>query len=255
MDDSVLRACARLFGRAGRIVALTGAGVSAESGVPTFRGPGGLWRQYRAEDLATPEAFRADPALVWGWYRWRREKVREARPNPAHEVLARFEERWPGFELITQNVDGLHQLAGSRRVVEVHGNIWRARCVGRCGYVADESPAGLSARNAGDTIAIDADVPRCPCGNLLRPDVTWFGETLDPRAIGRAFALAESCEALLVAGTSSLVYPAAAVPDIARGAGASIVEVNLEATPLTPRTDISLRGLAGEILPALERYL
>ncbi|MEW5981923.1 MAG: NAD-dependent deacylase [Acidobacteriota bacterium] len=248
VDRDAIERCGRLLREAGRVMATTGAGISAESGVPTFRGPDGLWRRYRPEDLATPEAFGANPALVWEWYRWRRARIAEARPNPGHDALSRFERRWPAFELVTQNVDGLHHRAGSTRVIEVHGNIWRTRCARRCGFSIDESPGAATEPVPLD----DRGLPVCQCGGMLRPDVTWFGEALDAQAITRAFALAESCEVLLVVGTSSLVYPAAAVPEIALGAGATVIEINVDATPLTSRADVSLRGLAGEILPALE---
>jgi NAD-dependent deacetylase len=249
MDQSLIDQCGGWLRRASRILALTGAGISAESGVPTFRGPGGLWRQFRPEDLATPGAFDADPVLVWEWYRWRRDKLRQAQPNAGHEALARFEARHSGFSVVTQNVDGLHHRAGSTRVVEVHGNIWRSRCVRGCGFVIDESPDRAVA--APDLDA--AGLPRCECGALLRPGVVWFGEALDPDTIGRAFAMARACEVLLVVGTSSLVYPAAALPDAAQGAGARIIEINPDTTPLTATADVSFRGSAGEILPALER--
>ncbi len=249
MDPSQVDLCAAWLRNASRIAALTGAGISAESGVPTFRGAGGLWKQFRPEDLATPEAFAANPAIVWEWYAWRRERIRGARPNAGHDVLARFEQRWPAFEIVTQNVDGLHRLAGSTRLVEVHGNLWRSRCARGCGFVLDEAPGSSTPvpRRDGDGL------PCCACGSLLRPDVVWFGEALDPSAIGHAFALAERCEVLLVVGTSSLVYPAAAVPDIALASGARVIEINLDATPLSARASISLRGLAGDLLPALER--
>ena len=166
-DTDPLYEVARRLRAATRVMALTGAGISAESGVPTFRGPDGLWRNYRATDLATPGAFARDPALVWAWYRWRRSRIRDARPNPGHLVLARFERVWPAFTLATQNVDGLHHRAGSRRLLELHGNIWRARCVDRCGRVVTQDAEGDGAAGA----ETDADVPRCACGALMRPDI------------------------------------------------------------------------------------
>jgi len=249
-DRDTLEEAAALLRGAGRLLALTGAGISAESGIPTFRGPGGLWRNYRATDLATPEAFARDPTLVWEWYRWRRSVVRAAAPNPGHDVLARFEQRWAGFLLATQNVDGLHARAGSRRLVELHGNIWRARCASGCGRTVDEytdvaPPDELTVRT----------LPRCPCGGLLRPDIVWFGEALDGETLDRTFDAAAACDVLLVVGTSSVVYPAAAVPEMARRQGAAVVDINMEDTPLTPHASLSLRGASGVVLPALEGRL
>jgi NAD-dependent deacetylase len=242
-SDAIGRAVEALKG-ARAIVAITGAGISAESGVPTFRGSGGLWRTFRAEDLATPEAFARDPALVWEWYRWRRSRIAAARPNPGHLALARFEGRFPAFALLTQNVDGLHVEAGSRDIIELHGNIWRARCTGEPWRVFDqrrEMPG--------------PDAPRCPCGALLRPDVVWFGEPLDPAAVDRAADAVRACDVLLVIGTSAVVYPVAALPSLARRGQAIVVEVNVDPTPLTAEADIVLRGPSGVILPEVERLL
>jgi NAD-dependent deacetylase len=231
-------AAQRLRG-ARRSLALTGAGVSAESGVPTFRGPEGLWRQFRPEDLATPEAFRRDPRLVWEWYAWRREKVAACRPNAAHRALATLDARTPEFLLATQNVDGLHTLSGSRRLVELHGNLWRVRCTG-CDSTSEDRRVPLAELP-----------PRCDCGALLRPDIVWFGEPLPIEAIDRAFAAARQAEVVLVVGTSSIVYPAAALPQVALSAGAFVIEVNPETTPLSALAQVSLRGAAAEIVPAL----
>jgi NAD-dependent protein deacetylase/lipoamidase len=221
-----------------RVVALTGAGVSAESGVPTFRGPQGLWREFRPEDLATPEAFGRDPKLVWEWYAWRRECLAACQPNAAHRALAALDQRAPEFLLATQNVDGLHALAGSRRMVELHGSLWRVRCTG-CGHVA------------GDRNPFAEIPPHCPCGALLRPDVVWFGEPLPKHVLERAFAAAREADVVVVAGTSSLVYPAAALPEAALGAGAFVIEVNPEPTPLSAKASLSIRGRAAEVLPML----
>lgn len=251
MGVDVLRQAADAIRSARRVVATTGAGISAESGVPTFRGPDGLWRNFRPTDLATPEAFARDPGLVWEWYRWRRERIREARPNPGHAVLARFEQAWPAFQLITQNVDGLHRLAGSRRLLELHGNIWRAKCRAGCGYVVDERDESPRPVPHADPRA----VPVCRCGAALRPDVVWFGEPLDPTVVDQALQAARSCDVLLVVGTSAVVYPAASLPGLARREGACIIEINVEDTPLTPEADLVLRGPSGEILPALESLL
>ncbi len=225
--------------RARAIAVLTGAGVSAESGVPTFRGDGGLWRQFRAEDLATPQAFARDPRLVWEWYDWRRQKIAGCRPNPAHEALAKLEARCTEFLLITQNIDDLHRRAGSRRLVELHGNLWRARCA-REGTVS-----------ALPDVPLRETPPRCSCGALLRPDVVWFGETLPVEALEQAVKAAETCNLFLVVGTSALVQPAASLPLTAVRHGACVIEVNPDPTPISHLVDLSLQGKAGEILPAL----
>lgn len=225
---------------ASRVTVLTGAGVSAESGVPTFRdAQTGLWERYSPEELATPEAFSRDPELVWRWYLWRRELVRRASPNPGHHALAALAGRVPELVLVTQNVDGLHQRAGSRDVVELHGNIVRDRCHS-CREVASETVTG-----------VDGGIPRCGCGGMLRPDVVWFGEMLPAEALSRAAECARRCDLLLSVGTSSLVYPAAALPYEALTAGVPVAELNPQPTPLTPRVRWSLRGPSGEVLPAL----
>jgi NAD-dependent deacetylase len=224
---------------AGRIVALTGAGISAESGIPTFRGAGGLWKQFRAEQLATPTAFARDPQLVSEWYDWRRSVCAAAKPNRGHIALARFEEQTPGFTLVTQNVDGLHERAGSRRVLRLHGDIWTLRCAACGGERRDE------------TVPLPELPPRCRCGGLMRPGVVWFGEALPYQVWQQAERAAGECEVLLVAGTSAIVYPAAGLIDLARTGGARVIEVNLEETPYSAGVTISLRGRAGDILPQL----
>jgi NAD-dependent deacetylase len=221
------------------VAVLTGAGVSAESGVPTFRGTEGLWRQYRAEELATPEAFQRDPALVWEWYQWRRQLIARCHPNPAHHAIAHLERHSPTFLLITQNVDGLHRKAGSVRMVELHGSLWRVRCL------AD----GATTEHL--EVSLPSIPPRCGCGGLLRPDVVWFGEALPADALQQAFDAAENSDVLLVVGTSAVVQPAASLPMIARQHGAYVVEVNLEPTPLSSVVHESHHGKAGEILPRL----
>ncbi len=256
--DAIARAVEKL--RSARaVVAITGAGVSAESGVPTFRGSGGLWRTFRPEQLATPEAFARDPGLVWEWYRWRRGRIASVRPNQGHFSLARFERRFPAFTLLTQNVDGLHREAGSRQIVELHGNIWRARCTAEPSRTFDErgSSQDVAAEPpSGSDPAPQAALPRCPsCGALLRPDVVWFGEALDPAAIDRAARAVRECDVLLVAGTSAVVYPVAALPSLAKRGQATIIEVNVEATPLSDEADVMLRGPSGEVLPEIERLL
>lgn len=224
---------------ASSVAVLTGAGISQESGIPVFRGPDGLWKQYRAEDLATPEAFARDPRLVWEWYDWRRGRIAAARPNPAHEALVLLENRCPGFALITQNVDGLHDLAGSRHVIKLHGDIWTLRCQ-RCGAVKSDR-----------RVPLPEIPPRCSCGELLRPGVVWFGEALPPAAWQAAVQAAESCAVFLVVGTSAAVYPAAGLPMVAKNRGAKLIEINFEPTALTPLADYSFMGKAGELLPQL----
>ncbi len=221
----------------GPVLVLTGAGVSAESGIPTFRGPEGMWRTFRPEDLATPAAFRQDPTLVWEWYDWRRQRIVACRPNPAHETLVEMEAALPDFTLVTQNVDGLHRAAGSRRVLELHGNIWRVRCTA-CGRLEEDR-----------RVPLPQVPPRCVCGGLLRPDVVWFGEPLPHDVLEAAWSAATRCRWVLVIGTSAVVQPAASLPAIARQSGARLVEVNLADTPLTPLADEVLRGPAAEVLP------
>ncbi len=221
------------------VAALTGAGISAESGVPVFRGPGGLWRQYRPEDLATPEAFARDPRLVWEWYDWRRARVAEAAPNPAHYALAKLEHTVAAFTLITQNVDGLHDRAGSRHMLKLHGDLWWLRCTG-CEKQTHNSEVPLAALP-----------PRCECGALLRPAVVWFGEPLDDGVLRAAFEAASKAQVFLVIGTSALVQPAAMLPFVAQEHGARVIEVNPQPTALSPHADLHLAGPAGEYLPQL----
>ncbi len=222
-----------------RVVVLTGAGISAESGVPTFRGAGGLWRQHRPEDLATPEAFVRGPRLVWEWYDWRRARVAKAEPNPGHLALAQLERRVPGFTLITQNVDGLHQRAGSRRVLKLHGDIWTLHCLG----------CGLEETN--HDVPLREIPPRCTCGGLFRPGVVWFGEALPADVLRHAMEAAAHAQLFLVVGTSAVVQPAASLPLLAQQNRAKLVEVNLEETPLSAQADASFWGKAGELLPRL----
>ncbi len=221
------------------VVALTGSGVSAESGVPTFReAQTGLWARFDPLELATPEAFARDPRLVWDWYEWRRRLVERAEPNPAHLALAELEGRLPAFTLITQNVDGLHQRAGSENVTELHGNILRSRCSLEATMVED--------------YAFGEAPPPCPnCGAPLRPDVVWFGEALPGEASRVASQAARACDLFLSVGTSSLVYPAAGLPFEALQNGATLVEINPNETPLTPYAAHTLRGKAGMVVPAM----
>ena len=225
--------------QAERVAVLTGAGISAESGVPTFRGADGLWKKHRAEDLATPQAFGRDPELIWRWYDWRRGLIAQCQPNPAHLALARLEEAVPKYTLITQNVDGLHRLAGSRAILELHGNLWWVRCTS-CGALHEDRTLQLS------------QPPTCrDCGSMLRPHVVWFGESLDPNILDQAWQAASQCEVMLVVGTSAVVQPAAGLAMVAKQAGAYVIEVNLEPTPHSAEVDLSLMGKAGEILPEL----
>lgn len=228
------------------VAVITGAGVSAESGVPTFRGSGGLWRSFRAEDLATPDAFAGNPATVWAWYRWRQRLIAEALPNAGHAALAALQAGRPGWRVLTQNVDGLHQRAGSRGVIELHGSIWRTRC------------ASCGRRDAADPHRVEdesAALPRCRCGALMRPDVVWFGEPLDPEVMNTAWTIVEKADAVIVVGTSAVVFPVAALPDVARARNVPIVEINIEDTPLTARATHRIRATAATALPALDRLL
>ncbi len=221
------------------VVVLTGAGVSAESGIPTFRSPGGLWQQYKPEELATLKAFQRDPRLVWEWYDWRRQRIAQASPNPAHHALARMETIFSDFLLITQNIDGLHRMAGSHNLIELHGCIWRVRCLAE-GIVRENREVPLRVLP-----------PRCACEGLLRPDVVWFGEPLPVEAQARAFAAAEAADVFLTVGTSALVQPAASLPLAAKDHGAFIAEINPTLTPITPFVDCQLQGEAGVILPQI----
>ncbi len=228
------------FSAANHIVVLTGAGISAESGVPTFRdAQTGLWAKYRPEDLATPEAFRRHPRLVWKWYAWRRELIRRATPNPGHLALARLEGVVPALTVISQNVDDLHARAGSRNVVRLHGDIFGNRCSrdGRMSYLppgSDEAP------------------PKClHCGALVRPDVVWFGEQLNQDVLQRACDACADADLFLSVGTSALVQPAASLPLLAKDFGAWLVEVNPAETTLTSVADTVLTGSAARILPVL----
>jgi len=223
-----------------RFTVLTGAGVSKESGLRTFRDKmDGLWAEYRPDDLATYEAFQQTPELVWEFYAMRRLKAGEVEPNNGHFGLAEIERQVSHFTLITQNVDGLHQRAGNKNVVELHGNIMRVKCSNSCGVLTEwEEEAGK--------------IPTCPtCGARLRPDVIWFGEMLPCDELETAVQAARTCGVFISIGTSGLVQPAATLPLLAKKNGAVIIEINTEATPLTPLVDYCLRGKSGEIIPAL----
>jgi NAD-dependent deacetylase len=218
-----------------RVVAFTGAGVSAESGIPTFRGPGGLWRSFRPEDLATPEAFARDPDVVWQWYEWRRGLVRAAQPNAAHRALAQL----PDSIVVTQNVDGLHARGGSRDVIELHGSIFRVRCTRE--------------HTARDAFEAFAEVPpRCECGALLRPDIVWFGEALPPDAWERATEAIRRADLLLVIGTSGVVYPAAGLVALSRGLS---IEINPEASGISSACAFAIPMTAAEATPRIVEEL
>jgi len=221
-----------------RIAVLTGAGVSAESGIPTFRSNGGFWRNNRFQDLATPEGFARDPKFVWEWYEERRRGIAETRPNAGHEALVTLEQRASEFTLVTQNVDGLHDAAGSKNVIQLHGDIWVLRCT-KCG--AERSDRG----------ELNDLPPYCECGGMLRPGVVWFGEDLPAGAMERAADAVRRVEVLIVAGTSAQVYPAAGLIPLALRSGATVIEINPEETDFSDEVTIALRGKSAEILPQL----
>lgn len=217
------------------LVVLTGAGISAESGVPTFRGQDGIWQDYRAEDLATPIAFERDPELVWRFYAWRRELVSGCQPNQAHHLLVDLEIKSSQFTLITQNVDGLHKIAGSQNVLELHGSLWELQCT------------NCKSKWPNHDVPFAEFPPLCPfCSSLARPAVIWFGESLNPDTLDRAFKVSSNAATMLVIGTSALVHPAAQLPIIAQLNGASVIEINPEETPLSSRMDEIFRTSATE---------
>lgn len=244
MVTDALRQAAALLGRARRVAVLTGAGVSAESGVPTFRGSGGLWEQRPIEEVASPQGFSADPERVWRFYEERRRNLTRVGPNPGHAVLARWQCRFEDYHLITQNVDGLHQTAGSRDVLELHGNIWRIRCVG-CEDERDDR-----------TVPFPALPPHCRlCGAMERPGVVWFGEFLPQDVLQAASRAAEEAEVLLVIGTSAVVYPAAGLVEVTAMHGGKVIEVNPDPSALAHVATVQLRGPSGDVLPRLDALL
>jgi len=237
-----VRELASRIARARRLTIMTGAGVSAASGVPTFRGPQGLWREYRAEDLATPEAFARDPQVVWEWYAWRREQIAACQPNPAHEAIASLAKR-PGAAVITQNVDDLHVRAGTPGLIRLHGSIWELACAARC--AAGTRPW------RDERVPLSPLPPRWPhCRGLARPAVVWFGESLDDATLTAAVQ-ATACDVFFTVGTSSIVYPAAGLVHEAKSRGAFTAEINLEETPASPAVDMAVHGAAEQILPLL----
>ena len=246
--EQQLRALAERIAPALRVTVMTGAGVSAASGIPTFRGPGGLWRTYRPEDLATREAFADDPALVWEWYAWRREKVAACQPNAAHDVLARWSQRdFTSVRIVTQNVDDLHIRAGTRHLIRLHGSLWEIKCFNGCAH-------GVSPWRD-DRVPLPDAVRRCPhCGGHARPAVVWFGESLNPGDVDRA-SDATACDVFLTVGTSAVVYPAAGFVRHAKSQGAFTAEINLEQTPASSLVDLSILGAAEDVLPQLDQLL
>ena len=225
--------------RTAAVTVLTGAGISADSGVPTFRSAEGLWKNHRPEELASPEAFARNPKLVWEWYNWRRELIATKQPNPAHTALVELENNVNNFWLITQNVDGLHPLAGSRCLSEIHGNIWKVRCT-QCGHVKFNHDVPI------------ATLPECSaCKGLLRPHIIWFGESLDAEDLQKSFDALRNCEVLLIIGTSGVVYPAASFGPIAKENGAFVAEVNLDPTPNSDLVDLAIQGHAKDLVPQL----
>jgi len=222
-----------------RVTVLTGAGISAESGVPTFRGSGGIWRNYQVTDVATPQAFARDPELVWEFYNWRRDLISKVTFNPGHKALVKLERHVNDFTLITQNVDGLHKEAGSRRLLEIHGNLWEVKCT-KCGQLTMDRSLNMG------------KLPKCTkCGGLLRPNVVWFGESLDPDITHKAIEASQNCELMLIVGTSGVVQPAASLASQAKAEGAVVAEINIEQTPQSGQMDFVLTGPAGKILPML----
>jgi len=268
-DDDAVEALAERLRGASRVTVVTGAGVSAASGIPTFRGPGGLWRRHRPEELATAAAFARDPKLVWEWYAWRRGLVASAKPNRAHEVLAEWSRRFPRFRLITQNVDGLHERAGTSDVIRFHGSLWEVSCWEDCGRTPARWRDERAFEDLPPRVSSSAPGPRHPrpgrrrgvlpprcdaCGGWLRPGVVWFGEPIDPEVL-EASREALDCDVCIAVGTSAVVYPAAGLVTTAGARGAFTAEVNPEATPASGAVDLAIAGPAEEVLGRVDRRL
>jgi NAD-dependent deacetylase len=242
LDSDTLSQAAEIISESQYLVALSGAGISKESNIPTFRGEDGLWRKYNAMELATPSAFAQNPKLVWEWYSWRQGLIAGSEPNPAHRTLADWEKRGILKTMITQNVDGLHRRAGSKAILEVHGDLWALKC--------------SSCTNRGRLEGPAAGIPSCPeCGSHLRPDVVWFGESLDRNVMAEVYSVLQKADVCLVVGTSAFVQPAASFPLVVKQAGGRLLEVNVEKTPLTGVVDVHLSGKAGVILPKIDSLL
>jgi len=242
----MIEEAAKLIAHSRFLIAFTGAGISAESGIPTFRDRGGLWENYRVEEVATPEAFKRNPRLVWEFYKMRMKRMKEAKPNKAHLALAELEGMGLLKAVITQNIDNLHREAGNKNVIELHGNIYRVKCTG-CAYTENLLESGRI-----EEFLKEEDLPKCPeCGSLLRPDVVWFGEPLPQEALQKAFKLAERADVCLVIGTSGQVFPAAYVPYIVKENGGYVIEINVKESGITPIADIFLKGPAGEVMETL----
>ncbi len=242
-ETTALKTILYHLSKAERVGVITGAGISAASGIPTFRGEEGLWKKYRPEELATPQAFMRDPVLVWEWYLWRRQLIGKVKPNAAHYALVEMDDMFNEFGIITQNVDNLHQLAGSRKVIELHGNIMRSKCA-QCGRLFEKE------------VVIETGIPHCPqCNFLIRPDVVWFGESLPLSALQEAREVTSTSEVFLVIGTSGLVEPAASIPYMAQSHGAVVIELNIEPTPLTERCDQFVHAPVDQVLPGIVKLL
>ena len=238
MDDELIKRAADIITSSKKLLVFTGAGISAESGIPTFRGQDGLWENYRVEDVATPEAFSRNPRLVWKFYSERRRKALSVKPNAAHYAVARLEKLFDDFLVVTQNVDDLHRKAGNKKLLEIHGNLFREKCTA-CAFI----------RNSESSYE---EPPLCPdCGAMLRPDVVWFGEPLPEKEINEAFEFAEGADVVIVIGTSAVVFPAAQIPFIVCNHGGKVIEVNLEPTPVTDTANVSIFEKCGIVLPKI----
>ena len=238
MNDELIKRAADIIANSKKLLVFTGAGISAESGIPTFRGQDGLWENYRVEDVATPEAFSRNPRLVWKFYSERRRKALSVKPNAAHYAVARLEKLFDDFLVVTQNVDDLHRKAGNKKLIEIHGNLFREKCTA-CAFI----------RNSESSYE---EPPLCPdCGAMLRPDVVWFGEPLPEKEISEAFDFAEEADTVIVIGTSAIVFPAAQIPFVVYNHGGKIIEVNLEPTPVTDIANVSIFEKCGIVLPKI----
>lgn len=237
MNDKILEA-KDIIENTSSISVLTGAGISAESGIPTFRGEEGLWKNYSPQELASPSAFRKDPGLVWEWYDWRRQIIHNATPNSGHTALATLENEKDKFTLITQNIDGLHQKAGSRNIIEIHGSIWDLRCT-ECSHTEKNYEVPLSPLP-----------PVCEkCSSIMRPGTVWFGEIIPMSVIDKTILSIEESEVMLIIGTSGVVEPAASMGLMAKQSGKKVIEINLDQTPNSSIYDVSIQAKSGEVLP------